>query len=257
MPLLLSALLDRRWAPAPDESRRLRFLTTQPFAHRGLHGGRVLENSRAAFRAAIALGHGIECDVQVSKDGVAVVFHDYELDRLTDESGLVADRTAEELQRIKLKGTDETIPTLDDMLALVAGKVPLLIEVKLDSKRINPLCLSVRRSLEGYRGPAAVMSFNPYVGRWFEKNGELIIRGLVVTEEGKAGLRGRYERHWSLWKSSPDFLAYDIRDLPSSFAESQRQRGIPVLTWTVRTPDQEKTAFNAADEIIYERVQHG
>lgn len=256
MPSLLSTLLDDRLAPAPDESRRLRFLTAQPFAHRGLHGGRIIENSRAAFRAAMAAGHGIECDVQVSKDGVAFVFHDYALDRLTEESGLVVERTAEELQRIRFKDTDETLPTLDEILELVKGKVPLLIEVKLDHGRVNPLCLSVRRSLEGYRGPAAIMSFNPYVCRWFTRNGELIIRGLVVTEEDKKGLRGRFERHYSLWKAQPDFLAYDIRDLPSSFAESQRQRGLPVLTWTVRTPEQETTAFNAADEIIYEQKGH-
>ena len=89
MPLLLSALLDNWRAPPPDETRRLRFLTVQPFAHRGLHGGRVIENSRAAFRAGMAQGHGIECDVQVSKDGTAYVFHDYDLDRLTDASGKV------------------------------------------------------------------------------------------------------------------------------------------------------------------------
>ncbi len=253
MPLLLSALLDSRLAPAPDENRRLRFLTAQPYAHRGLHGGRVIENSRTAFRDAIAAGHGIECDVQVSKDGTAFVFHDYALDRLTGAEGKVADRHDAELDAITLRDSDETIPRLAAMLDLVAGRVPVLIEVKAESRRVNALCLSVRRALEGYRGPAAVMSFNPYVGRWFATNGEHIIRGLVVSEENRKGLRGRAERHMSLWKAKPDFLAYDIRDLPSTFAESQRQRGLPVLTWTVRTADQEATAFNAADEIIYER----
>ncbi|MBN9788744.1 glycerophosphodiester phosphodiesterase [Pseudonocardia sp. TMWB2A] len=256
MPLLLSALLDNWRAPPPDETRRLRFLTVQPFAHRGLHGGRVIENSRAAFRAGMAQGHGIECDVQVSKDGTAYVFHDYDLDRLTDASGKVADKHDAELDAIRLKGTDETIPRLTEMLALVAGKVPLLIEIKSEGRRVHALCLSVRRGLEGYAGPAAVMSFNPYVASWFNHNGAHIIRGLVVTEEGKQGLRGRAERHLSLWKARPDFLAYDIRDLPSEFAESQRVRGLPLLTWTVRTADQEAVAFNAADEVIYERVAH-
>ncbi len=256
MPLLLSALLDNWRAPPPDETRRLRFLTVQPFAHRGLHGGRVIENSRAAFRAGMAQGHGIECDVQVSKDGTAYVFHDYDLDRLTDASGNVADKHDAELDAIRLKGSDETIPRLTEMLALVAGKVPLLIEIKSEGRRVHALCLSVRRGLEGYAGPAAIMSFNPYVASWFNHNGAHIIRGLVVTEEGKQGLRGRAERHLSLWKARPDFLAYDIRDLPSEFAESQRVRGLPLLTWTVRTADQEAVAFNAADEVIYERVAH-
>ena len=253
MPLLLSALLDSRFAPAPDENRRLRFLTAQPFAHRGLHGGRVIENSRAAFRGAIALGHGIECDVQVSKDGTAFVFHDYMLERLTHETGRVAERHDADLAAIALKGSDDTIPRLTEMLDLVAGRVPLLIEIKADGRRVHALCLSVQRALEAYRGPVAVMSFNPYVGRWFAKHGNHIVRGLVVSEEQKKGLRGRAERHLSLWKAKPDFLAYDIRDLPSDFAESQRQRGLPVLTWTVRTAADEATAFNAADEIIYER----
>lgn len=253
MPLLLSALLDRRLSPAPDENRRLRFLTSQPFAHRGLHGGRLVENSRAAFRGAIAAGHGIECDVQLSKDGTAFVFHDYDLDRLTGETGKVVAHEDTELQAIRLKGSDETIPRLSDMLDLVAGRVPIVIEIKTESRRVHALCLSVQTALESYRGPAAIMSFNPYVGRWFRKHAASVIRGLVVTEEGKKGLRGQAERHWSLWKAQPDFLAYDIRDLPSDFAESQRQRGLPVLTWTVRTPEQEAVAFNAADEIIYER----
>lgn len=254
MRLSLSALIDDWRAPPPDATRPLTFLSMQPFAHRGLHGGNIVENSRAAFRAAIALGHGIECDVQVSKDGTAFVFHDYALDRLTDESGKVAGRHDRELEAIRLKGTDEHLPTLIEMLELVDGKVPLLIEIKTDSRRVHPLCLSVRRALEGYTGAAAIMSFNPYVARWFCHNGPHIVRGLVVTEEDKKGLRGRIERHLSLWKARPDFLAYDIRDLPSVFAASQRKRGLPLLTWTVRTGEQEAVALSETDEIIYERV---
>ena len=237
-------------APAPD---RVAFLKAQPFAHRGLHGVGIVENSRAAFRAAIALGHGIETDVQAARDGEAMVFHDVTLDRLTAETGAVATHTPVELERITLRGTAETIGQLPEILALVAGRVPILIEIKAKGKRVAPLCLSVRRALEGYRGEVAVMSFNPLVGAWFADHADRIVRGLVVSEEGKSGARGAVERWVSLARAKPDFLAYDVRDLPSRFAGAARARGIPVLTWTVRNAEAERRAFAYADEAIYEK----
>ena len=237
---------------APPETR-VAFLKTQPFAHRGLHGGAVVENSRAAFRAAIALGHGIETDVQAARDGEAMVFHDAALDRLTAAKGDVAAHTPVELQKITLKSTTETIPQLPEILALVASKVPLLIEIKAKGPRVAPLCLSVRRALEGYTGPAAIMSFNPLVAAWFAQHAPRIVRGLVVSEENKRNLKGTFERWSAMATAKPDFLAYDVRDLPSNFAVAARTRGIPVLTWTVRDADAERRAFAHADEAIYEK----
>lgn len=229
------------------------FLKDQPYAHRGLHGGGIIENSRAAFSAAIAAGHGIELDVQGSADGEAFVFHDAKLDRLTGERGEFAAHSGAELERIALTGTSETLPRLSEILALVASRVPILIEVKAPGALVGVLCLAVRRALEGYRGPVAVMSFNPAVGRWFHDHAPRIVRGLVVTEEKDRGLTGRAKRHISLWHARPDFLAYDIRDLPSRFAAQQRQRGLPVLTWTVRSDENRQTAMHHADQIIYEK----
>jgi glycerophosphoryl diester phosphodiesterase len=246
-------LLDGLIAPAPP-ARRVAFLSVRPFAHRGLHGGDVVENSRAAFAAAIAAGHGIECDVRISRDGEAFVFHDERLDRLTDETGPVADCTAAGLAGTPLRGTGETLPRLSEILALVAGQVPILIELKASGTQVAPLCLAVRRVLEGYRGAVAVMSFNPLVGRWFAAHAERITRGLVVSEEKRGGLRGRASRHAALWRAKPDFLAYDVRDLPSRFAAATRRRGVPVLTWTVRDAADERTAFAHADQIIYEAI---
>lgn len=253
MPSSPFALPDRQLAP-PPAAKRVAFLGRQAFAHRGLHGQGRIENSRAAFQAAIDAGEGIECDVQASRDGEVFVFHDYALDRLTEAAGAVADRPAGELDAIALSGTAETLPRLSEMLALVAGRVPLLIEIKTKARRAGPFCGAIRRVLEGYVGPLAIMSFNPEVSRWFALHAPEIVRGLVVAEEGKRGLRGRFERHWSLWRARPDFLAYDIRDLPSKFATAQRSRGIPVLTWTVRTQAQEETARRHADQIIHERL---
>jgi glycerophosphoryl diester phosphodiesterase len=227
-------------------------LTALPFAHRGLHGPGRIENSRAAFEAAIAAGHGIELDVQASRDGEAIVFHDYQLERLTEGAGDVAQLGARELQSIRFQGSGETLPSLREVLDLVASRVPLLIEVKAPDAKVTRLCLAVFRSLEGYRGPVGIMSFNPEVSRWFERHGPRLLRGLVVTEEGKRGLRGRIERSLALWRSQPDFLAYDVRDLPSRFADRVRRRGTPVLTWTVRSEADRARAAASADQIIYE-----
>jgi glycerophosphoryl diester phosphodiesterase len=252
MRLSLFAPLDDLIAPAPPPER-VASLKAQPFAHRGLHGGRVVENSQAAFRAAIALGHGIELDVQAARDGEAMVFHDATLDRLTDATGDVSARTPAELARIKLKGTTETLVQLADVLKIVGGRVPVLVEVKTRDGRIAPLCLSVRRAMEGYRGDVAVMSFNPLVAAWFRENAPRVVRGLVVTEENKQNLKGGFERWASMAKAKPDFLAYDVRDLPSKFAAAARARGLPVLTWTVRDAEAERRAFAHADEAIYEK----
>jgi glycerophosphoryl diester phosphodiesterase len=250
--LSLSGPIDRWLAPAPDESR-VAWLDAVTYAHRGLHGGGVPENSQAAFAAAMARGMGIECDVLRSSDGVAMVFHDWELDRLTGESGRVKDRSAEALGRIALSGSSEGIPTLRQVLDRVNGQVPILIEVKTRADRpVAALCLAVRRVLEGYQGPHAVMGFDPRVARWFATHSPLTLRGLVVTEENDKALAGRIRRHLALWHARPDFLAYDIRDLPSRFAASQRARGLPVLTWTVRSAEHRARAETHADAAIAE-----
>lgn len=248
----LFAPIDRWLAPAPDR-RKLEWLGAWVYAHRGLHGGGLPENSPAAFAAAIERGMGIECDVQRSADGQALVFHDWELDRLTADSGPVRSRTLAELGAIRLSGGNDTIPTLRQVLDQVAGEVPILIEVK--SRRnlgIAALCLAVKQRLEAYRGPHAVMSFDPRVSHWFARHSPQTVRGLVVTEEGEKGLRGTLRRHLALWHARPDFLAYDIRDLPSRFAAAQRARGLPVATWTVRSPELLARAAQNADAPIVE-----
>ena len=235
--------------PAP----RAAWLRGVTYAHRGLHGQGRLENSPSAFAAAIGAGLGIECDVQRSADGRAVVFHDGELERLTGEAGPVAARSVAELTRIALRGTGETIPTLHDLLGLAAGRVPLLIELKSRRERpVAPLCRAVLRDLEGYSGPHAVMSFDPRVGHWFAGHSPGTVRGLVVTEANARTLGAALKRRLALWRSRADFLAYDVRDLPSRFAAAQRARGLPVLTWTVATAALRQRAEAHADGWIAE-----
>jgi glycerophosphoryl diester phosphodiesterase len=223
-----------------------------PFAHRGLHGGNLVENSSGAIAAAVAQGYGIELDVQPSRDGEAMVFHDYELDRLTIGQGAVATRTAAELQALRLCVGNEVMPRLTEALRMIGGRVPLLIEVKSRDRRVARLCRAVAAALDGYDGPAGVMSFNPQVGGWFARHSPAVLRGLVVTESGKSGLRGWVERRLALWRARADFLAYDVRDLPSRFASAARGRGLPVYTWTVRSAADRARAAADADQIIFE-----
>jgi glycerophosphoryl diester phosphodiesterase len=226
-------------------------LIAKPFAHRGLHGAGAPENSRAAFEAAIEARHGIELDVQASGDGQAMVFHDEELGRLAEDEGFLRGRGAAELKRIRLRDCDETIPTLPQILALIAGRAPLLIEVKAPGREVGALASAVADALDDYAGPVAVMSFNPEIGHWFARHAPQRLRGLVVTERGRKW-RGGMVRRLASWRSKADFLAYDIRDLPSRFAEAQQRRGLRVLTWTVRSLKDRAKAAQHADQIIYE-----
>jgi len=244
--------LDSWLAPAPEPAR-IGWLSGCEYAHRGLHGGDIPENSLSAFSAAIAQGMGIECDVQRTADDGAVVFHDWDLDRLTGATGPARARTAAELSRIALGTGIDRIPTLRDLLGMVRGRTPLLIEIKVRPKRrIGPLCLAVRRDLEGYAGPVAVMSFDPRVAIWFRERVPRVVRGLVVSEEGARTLAASVRRHRALWQAKPDFLAYDVRDLPSRFAAAQRRRGLPLLTWTVRSATLRQRAAEHADAPIVE-----
>ena len=242
----------------PSRKNPLAWLTLQPFAHRGLHGEGAPENSQEAFRRAIEAGHGIELDVQAAFDGVAMVFHDATLERLTDFEGSVMSYGSARLGEMRLKNSEETIPTLEQVLEQVAGKVPLPIEAKSDGGEFHALCFAIRRCLEGYRGPVGVMSFDERIVSWFHRNAPRIIRGLVLTDEGaaKSGLLGRLglPRLMSIWQSKPNFIAYDVRSLPSTLSRKLRDNGIPLLTWTVRTADDRATARENADNIIYERT---
>ena len=240
---------------------RVAWLRGATFAHRGLHGmkapGLPIENSCRAFAAARNAGFGIECDVQLSADGQAVVFHDFELDRLTHVSGPVAAHSAEVLAHIPLSGSKDTIPTLAQLLALVAGAVPLLIEVKMKHRLpVAPLCEAVARALDGYSGPHAVMSFDPRVPKWFADNHPDTPRGLVMsnadTRKIVLGLLGPLLRHLALRHARPDFLALDIRDLPNRFAKAQRAHGVPLASWTVRNPELLARALTHVDAAIVE-----
>ena len=242
--------------PSSPSAAELAALGARPFAHRGLHGTArgIVENSRAAFAAAIDEGFGIELDVQLARDGVAMVFHDAELDRLTGERGPVVERSAAELGRVRLAGSNETIPTLAEVLALIDGRTPLLIEAKAPRGWAVDLASAIADALEGYTGPHGVMSFNPEVPAWYRRYRPDQLRGLVVSRSQRLGLRGDLARRFAMWRARPSFLGCDVRDLPYPLAARARSRGVPVYAWTVRTPAAEAIVAAHADQRIFERV---
>ena len=256
MPSSLLAPLEALIAP-PAAADRVAFLRRAPFAHRGLHGPYAPENSRAAVDAAIAIGHGVEIDVRLSRDGEAFVFHDATLERMTAASGEVEQRSASELSTIRLRDSHETIPRLADLLARVRGRVPVLIEIKPPMAHVEALSLAVRRALEGYRGGAGVMSFDTDAISWFKANAPRVLRGLVVSDSESDARFPRIARLRALRKTGAQFAAFDVRDLPSASATRWRRNGRLILAWTVRDAMAEDIARAHADQLIYERVGSG
>lgn len=236
-----------------NERRAPDWLTQWEYAHRGLHSAGVPENSRAAAEAAIAAGMGIECDIQMSADNVPLVFHDWELHRLTKESGTFAARPADDLCRIPLMATDQTIWPLADLLGLVAGRAPILVEVKAQPHLpLAEACTAIAKALAGYAGPLAVMSFDLRMGEWFAKHAPDMARGLVITDTLDHGYRNAWRAPHALERAAPDFLASDVRDIPNALTSLWRASGHPLLTWTVRTPALRAHAQAHADALIAE-----
>jgi glycerophosphoryl diester phosphodiesterase len=236
---------------------------TRPIAHRGLHGRAGPENSRAAIAAAVSAGYGIEIDLQASRDGVAMVFHDAHLDRLTRAKGPVAARTWAELTRLRLRGTSERIPTLREVLALVAGRVPLLIEVKDQSHTLGPvdgrLEADTAKALADYKGPVAVMSFNPHSVAAFAAHAPDLPRGLVTcafTAEDWPGIpTDRLTQLATLdavAQTGALFISHDWRALDMPQVARLKAAGLPILCWTIRSPAQEAKARQVADAITFE-----
>lgn len=242
----------------------LDWLTARPVAHRGLHGNGIAENSLSAAAAAVAANYAIEVDLQLSKDGEVIVFHDETLDRLTTETGDVAARTAAELKAIRLKDTDDTIPSLADLLQLVGGKVPLVLELKSPWNGDTALARKVADMLVDYAGPVAVMSFDPDLVMALKSHAPGLPRGIVAE-------RWYLHPHWSflsawrkhylglllhLLKTKPHFVAYAQFNLPAIAPLIARKVfGMPLLTWTVRVERERSRVLRWADQIIFEHIR--
>jgi len=235
------------------------WLTARPVAHRGLHDASsgVIENTAAAFRAAIAGNYSIECDIQIAADGEAMVHHDDALGRLTDGAGTLREKTAAELKRIVFKATADRMLTLGELCELTAGKVALVIELK--SRFDGDLRLAQRAAkvLSDYKGPAAVMSFDPEPIGALRDLAPAIPRGLVAMQRDASNpaTSGRSAIRFVMQALAArlDFLAYRVQDLGTAIPSTARNvLGLPLLTWTVRTPEDRARAARHADQIIFE-----
>jgi glycerophosphoryl diester phosphodiesterase len=226
------------------------WIARRPIAHRGLHdkaAGRF-ENTLSSARAAVEGGYAIEVDLHPSSDGVPMVFHDLELKRLTGEDGIIMERSAAELAKIHVGGTSDTIPTLRQLLDLVAGRSALVLELKGVEGRDDGFCAAVARVLEGYRGEVAIMSFD----HWLLKDARIAAPHLPLglTAEGKDEAYAAHRKIADL--IDPDFVSYHVHDLPCRFVTEFRQTGRPVITWTVRSPQDKAHSDRHADQITFE-----
>lgn len=216
------------------------------YAHRGLHDNTVPENSLAAFDAAAKAGYGIELDIQLSRDGEVVVFHDALLERMTGAAGKVCEYTLAELKTLSLNGTDQKIPTLSEVLELIDGRVPLLVELKGESTD-TAVCPAADKLLHTYKGAYLIESFNPLLLRWYRKNRPEVYRGQLTTNL-TAGM-GKTVRNRLLDSlllnlvTRPDFMAYDIR-YPNRFPLSLCIRFFRAhrFVWTIRSEEEYKLA---------------
>lgn len=238
------------------------FLTIA-LAHRALHdvGAARPENSAAAVRAAVAAGYGIEIDVQLSSDSVAMVFHDYDLDRLTNATGPVRARSAAGLSGIPLRGAEEGIPTLAEVLALVEGRVPLLIEVKGQMGPVDgTLEEAVARDLARYHGPVAVMSFNPHSMIALRRLAPNIPRGIVSCAyaahdfpELDRNVRHRLRAIPDYAEAGACFISHEWDDLNRPRVIELKAGGAAILCWTITSPEAESAARRIATNITFER----
>jgi glycerophosphoryl diester phosphodiesterase len=245
---------------APD------WLTARPVAHRGLHDAArgIIENMPGAAQAAVDGNFSIECDIQLTSDGEAMVHHDDVLGRLTEGSGALRGKTAAELKAIKFHNTPERMMTLGDLCALVAGRVPLVIELKSHFDGDRKLVKRMAEVLASYSGPAVGMSFDPDQVLALREMMPELPRGIVAERaysetdwpEATAAQRNGMLHLKHAFRTRPHFVAYWVNDLPAPAPWiARRLFGLPLLTWTVRTPEQRARAARYADQMIFEGFQ--
>ena len=230
------------------------WLVQSPIAHRGLHDKEHPENSISAFENAINEGYPIELDVQMIADGTVIVFHDDSLSRLTDNDGYVKFLNKSDLDILTLKDSKEKIPTFEEVLDFVAGRTPILIEIKNQGK-VGELEKKVVDILKNYKGEYAVQSFNPYVLEYFHKHAPNIIRGQLTGffKGEKLSFIKKYALKRMLLNkkiSKPNFISYEAKRVPNRFI--RKYKSIPLLVWTVRNQSEYLKVVKYCDNVIFE-----
>ena len=238
------------------------WLTARPIAHRGWHDPfGAVENTLAAARAAVARSFAVECDVQLSRDGEAMVFHDDTLDRLTLASGPVGARSVAELRAIAYRRAEEPMPTLPDLLTCLGGAVPLICEIKSEFRGDMRLAERTAALARAYAGPMAIKSFDPEVIAHLRAAGAPCPLGIVAEAsyddpyfaDMSAEARQSAAAFLHYPRTRPDFLSFSVADLPHPTPALLRAAaGAPVMVWTVRTAEDKRRARLWADQIVFE-----
>lgn len=226
------------------------WLLNRPVAHRGLWGEEIIENSLTAYRNAVEKGYPIEIDLYVTKDGKLVSFHDSTLKRMTGADGYIYEKTLAELKQLQLLGTDERIPTFDEVLEIAENKVPLLIEIK-DQPDKTIVEKTVER-LKSYKGEFALQSFNPLYIKKVKKLAPQFIRGILATQDAgkKSAITNYIVKKMPLnFLIKPDFISYDYKGIPKY---AKKTKKMPVISWTITSKEIETTVRPFIDNIIFE-----
>lgn len=219
------------------------------YAHRGLHGNGAPENSMDAFRRAVEGGYGMELDVHLLKDGSLAVLHDHSLKRTAGADVIIEDLTAADLPNYRLEGTEETIPLFSQVLELVNGRAPLIVELKSTTENFAVLCQAATQMLDGYHGVYCIESFDPRCIGWLKKHRPELVRGQLAENFFRSGSRMvfilKLLMSWQLthFLTTPDFVAFKYRDRknPGTFL-SRKLWGAQGVSWTVKTPEELDTA---------------
>ena len=244
--------------PSLDDSRMDKY-TRVKYAHRGLHGEGACENSLTAFKRAVDAGFGIELDVRLSKDGELVVFHDDSLLRVAGVDKLVKELTVEELRSVRLGNTSDYVPTLREVLNLVNGKVPLLIEIKMAVGE-DAVVRKFRGDIDSYSGDYIVESFNPTALKIIRRRRPKMIIGLLSMEYSKCDkFKGKYV-YYALeyllcnFLFRPDFIAYDKKGADKWYLKAVKKLfSVPTMAWTVKSPEEERMCREVFDTVIFEQ----
>ncbi|MDP1699804.1 MAG: glycerophosphodiester phosphodiesterase family protein [Aestuariivirga sp.] len=241
--------------------RAFEWLVARPIAHRGLHtkSKGIIENTAGAFEAAIKGNYAIECDVQLTADGEAIVFHDDDLERLTESKGPVKALTTKALQKVKLKATSDCMQTLAELLEQVDGRATLVIELKSLWDGNDALASRALQVLENYDGPYCLMSFDPDVVACLRGLSPETVRGIVADRTTDPyynilPMAKRYAmRNFAhLAETQPHFVSYNWRELPFEPVTEIRNAGHPVITWTLRSKEEASQALRYCDQITFE-----
>lgn len=232
--------------------KTLNFLTDNYIAHRGFHDVDNPENTLGAFEKAIEKGYAIELDVQLLKDGTVVVVHDNKLSRLCGEDKYVSNCTIEEIKNYKVLNSNFSIPTFEEVLNFVDGKVPLLIEIK-NTLKVGDLESKAYELLKNYNGEYAVQSFNPYSLEWFKDNAPNVLRGQLSSffkGENLSFIKKVLLKKLKLNKvSCPHFISYNAQNLPNKYCTRSE---LPILAWTIRSQEEYLKVIKYCDNIIFE-----